>query len=123
MCENCRTQCRIAIVALAENDEDHPLVKMTREMTDSACSDLRRQAAIDGVELPDDMENEIFDSLIAAQIALTAAHMASKTDPYTDEGGMPVGMILGLWAGSCMQRDAEQEFSNIARSLLGMGDN
>jgi hypothetical protein len=55
-----------------------------------------------------------------------AASLAAATPGYTDEGKMPLSVILGSWAGSVFSNELEDEVKSqqdMLRHLLGMGDN
>ena len=133
MCEDCRNSLREVMAALVSNDEEHELVQMTKRMVDetlpSIMEKIRQYAAEEEIseeEIPDEerVRVNIYDTLIAAQIALCAASMASRSDAYTEEGGLPPSMILAMWAGNVMGQEVKiEQQQGLLRHLLGMGEN
>lgn len=78
--------------------------------------------------LPESVREEMLVVSIAKAIAVRAAFVAHFCDAErTDEGHMPVPIILGLWAGWAVECEAEAEQQkNVERlfaNLLGFGDN
>ena len=118
MCENCRNEVREILIGLLQGD--HELCDFVREEVHNGLEAAREA----GKEIPEGMEEELYEAGIAGQVAVGAAHIAGMCDPdFTEEGGLDVPIILGMWAGTMMHARMEDHFNNLARQLLGMGDN
>lgn len=79
-------------------------------------------ARAEGAEVTDEMTEEVRVTLMAASIAITAAHIAHGTEG-TDEEGMPPAMILAMWSGMLLQSEVEDAMQEQIKQMLGMGDN
>lgn len=138
MCEDCRKTARELITALVTDDKEHPVMEMMEGMMNMAMQDGRveriqeyaREHDVPEEEIPSEEEirENTRDCLIAAQIAVAAAVMASRTTGYTAEGGEPPSIVLGMWAGEVMSMEAQRISSisseaNMIRHLFGMGNN
>jgi len=118
MCKDCRDQIREVLIGLLSGE--HELCEFVREEVHNGLEAAREA----GKEIPEGMEEALIEAGIAGQVAVGAAHIAGMCDPdFTEEGGLDVPIILGMWAGTMMHARAEQHFSQLARQLLGMGDN
>jgi len=122
MCENCREEVREILIALLQGD--HELCSMVRDTVHDAVEQIREA----GKEIPEGLEEQLYEAGIAGQVAVGAAHLARMTDPeLTEEGGLDVPIILGLWAGTMMhariEEAAEEHFIELAKQLLGMSNN
>lgn len=137
MCEECTAQrnaIRLELIELLEGNPDSRLLEKVESHVDQSVKEIVNKRIRPALERNPDMRmppiNEIReavkDCLIGSVLALGAAAMASATPGYTDEGGEPRSIVLGAWAASVMDGEAEvfaTEILDHARSLLGMGDN
>ena len=137
MCKDCTAQrnaIRVDLIALLEGDPDSRLLERVNAHVDRTVKEILNKRIRPILERHPEMEmpsmseirEAVKDCLIASVCALGCAAMASSTPGYTDEGGEPRSIILGMWAGSVMEGEAEiftNEIMDHARSMLGMGDN
>lgn len=131
MCENCRNSMREVIAALLEDDTSHELVQAAHREVDQAMEALvpRIQAyaeehpEIDEIPTEDEIRSNLWDSSMAAMIAVAAAQIASKTEGYIDEAGLPPSIVLGQWAGITLKRETELAGEEMLIHLLGLGLN
>ena len=124
MCEDCRAKIRETLVEILNGE--HELCEWVRESVETTLAEARKEVERRGDPwmLDDDAADQLYEAAVAGQIAVGAAHLAAMTDgEITEEGGMDVPVILGLWAGTMMQARAEEHFTTLAKQLLGMGDN
>ncbi len=140
MCENCtahRNAIRLELIELLENTPDSRLMEKVNGHVDSVVKEIVNKRIKPTLERHPEMtmppmvevREAVKDCLIASVLALGAAAMAATTPSYTDEGGEPRSVVLGLWAGSVLEGEVEifatdsAVLDNALRSLLGMGDN
>jgi hypothetical protein len=135
MCEDCtntRNEIRADLLALLQDDPDNQLVQAVEKNLPEAEKQIWQriekaisEGAVDEAKRPDEDEvrEAVRDCLVGAVLATGAAAIARSTPGYTDEGGLPASMILGTWAGEVMKGEMSREGAELARHLLGMGDN
>jgi hypothetical protein len=114
--EQTRKEMLDLIVKLAQGE--HELCEMMKEMASNVAEAMKKN----DMKVPDNFEEELVLSIRAANIAITAAHLASTTEG-TEEGGMDAALVLGLWSGTLMQARAQEARIDALRSFLGLGDN
>jgi hypothetical protein len=137
MCENCDRQRAEIMHDLLQLLEDHPdsrLMEIVNRHVDESMKqiiELRIKPAIERdptIAMPSmrEIREAVKATLVASTGALALAAYASSTPSFTDEGGVPPGLILGIWAGTVVNQEVEiqvDEMENQIRSLLGLGDN
>lgn len=137
MCEYCtevRTEIKADLVGLLMNDESNRLVQTLNKHVTEAMQQINERIdnALESGQVTgprpdsDEIEAAVRDCLMAAVIATGAASIAQATPGYTDEGKQPRSVILGMWAGSILGAEMEDELAEqqqALRHLFGMGDN
>lgn len=141
MCERCtqtREEIMIDLQQLFDNHPDSRLMEIINGRLDDAVKEViktRIEPAIEAgvpLEMPpiSEIREVVKATLVASVGAVALAAYAHATPGYTDEGGMPRAIILGMWAATVMNAEEEislqtemDEVLNHMRSLLGMGDN
>lgn len=137
MCERCeehRAQVKSDVIAMLNGDPDSRLLEKVNSVLDKSVAEVIEKRITPVVESNPDLEMPdvrevraaVKDCLIASVLALAAASIAQTTPGYTDEGGEPRGVILGMWAGHVLEGEANIMASEMMDSLLshlGMGNN
>lgn len=137
MCERCvekRNEIRNDLIELLTEAPDSRLMEQVNRFLDESVDEIWKKRIEPALEkhpempVPDrrDVRAAVKDCLIGSVCALAAATMASMTPGYTDEGGEPTGLVLGMWAGTVFNREAEIVAEAAVSDLmqhLGMGNN
>lgn len=124
MCENCRAQrtetmAEIAQLASGEGALYDSLVEIVEETAADVAWTDDEGNALD----PDFARNELLQATLAEQIAVRAAFCAHFSDLHTEEGGLPIPIILGAWAGHAMNYEMAISRRRSLMDHLGMNQN
>lgn len=115
MCENCTRNREDLLVKIRE------LANFEGELYE----EISKVISLDDFENDDEREQKIQSEIMQALAVRCALYVGNC--PTADEHGAPPSLILGIWAGSCMQMEAQihmaERASEAFRSLFGMGRN
>lgn len=124
MCENCRAQRTEVLGEIAQlASGEGALYDSLAEIVEEIAADIDWKDE-DGKAIdPDFARNEMLQTTVAEQIAVRAAFCAHFSDVHTEEGGMPVPIILGSWAAQAMSYEASISRRRALMDHLGMNQN